>query len=1062
MNSKFIHLHTHSHYSLLDGLSKIEDMVKTAKKYGMNALAVTDHGNMYGAIEFYKEAQKIGIKPIIGVEAYIAERGRKDKEFGIDSKRYHLTLLAKNKQGYKNLMRLVTLANLEGYYYKPRMDKEILREFHEGIICMSGCMGSQLSQAVLADNTEKAEALIKEHQEIFGKENYFLEVHAHPHIENDKKLRDGIIALGKKFKIPVVAGQDSHYLCIDDHDAHNTLLAVNTGADINDSGKLEFGVDDFSLIDEKTALKYFSDIPEAVTNTKVVADLCENYDLELGTAYFPDFPIPENTTADKMLRELAYAGFAFRDLPQNEEYLKRLEYELGIIKQKGYPTYFLVVGDLLRYAHENGIYTNVRGSVAGSLTTYLLGITNVDPIDYKIPFERFLNPERPSLPDIDMDYADNRRDEIIAYAKSKYGEDKVAQIGTFGTMMAKGSVKDVARALGYPYSVGDRISSLIPLGSQGMPMTIDHAMKIVPELKEAYEKEADTKRIIDLAKKMEGCVRHISVHAAGVVMAPRPLYEFSPVQYDPKGGHIITQYDMYSIEDAGLPKFDFLGIRNLSILALAVKLVKKIHNTIIDIDKIPLDDKKTFAMLARGETMGLFQLNGSGMTRYLKELRPSTIHDINAMVALYRPGPMEFIPLYIERKHNPKLVKYFDPALEPILKQTYGVLIYQDDLLLIAINIAGYSWGEADKFRKAVGKKIPAEMEKQKGHFINGTVEHSKWTLKKATELWNQIEPFAAYGFNKAHSASYGRVAYQTAYMKANYPVEYMTAVLTSESGDVEKISEIVHECQKMDINVLPPNINESFGDFTVINGSEHAKNRTIRFGLNTIKNLGFDIANSIIEERTKNGKFKSLEDFFERVNHKNLNKKSVEALTKSGAMDDLGERNIIIGNLEKLLAFNKELKTPASQDSLFGSIGGIKVKLNLAPQTEATQTEKLAWEKELLGLYISGHPLDRIREKLESRDLNIKKIKEEGKNGMPVTIAGIIESSRQVITKNNDQMAFLKIADLTDSIEVVAFPKLFAQSSSILVAEKCVAFSGKISIRNNEKSIIMEAVKEI
>jgi len=1062
MAEKFIHLHTHSHYSLLDGLSKIEDMVKTAKKNGMDALAVTDHGNMYGAIEFYKEAKKVGIKPIIGVEAYIAERSLKDKEHGIDNKRYHLTLLAKNKIGYRNLMRLVTIANLEGYYYKPRMDEEILKEYHEGIICMSGCMGSKLSQAVLADNLEKAEALIKEHQDIFGKENYFLEVHSHPHVENDKKLRDGIVALGKQFNIPVVAGQDSHYLCIDDYEAHHTLLMVNTGADVKDSGNFEFPEDDFSLIDEKTALKYFADVPEAVTNTKIVADMCEDYDLELGKAFFPDFPIPENTTGDEMLRDLAYKGFAFRELPQTEEYLKRLEYELGIIKQKGYPTYFLVVGDLLRYAHENGIYTNIRGSVAGSLTTYLLGITNVDPIDYKIPFERFLNPERPSLPDIDMDYADNRRDEIIAYAKSKYGEDKVAQIGTFGTMMAKGSVRDVARALGYPYAVGDRISSMIPLGSQGMPMTIDHAMEIVTELKDAYKKEADTKKIIDLAKKMEGCVRHISVHAAGVVIAPRPLYEFSPIQYDPKGGNIITQYDMYSIEDAGLPKFDFLGIRNLSILALAVKLVKKIHKKIIDIDKIPLDDKKTFEMLTRGETMGLFQLNGSGMTRYLKELKPTSIHDINAMVALYRPGPMEFIPLYIERKHNPKLVKYFDPALEPILKQTYGVLIYQDDLLLIAINIAGYSWGEADKFRKAVGKKIPEEMEKQKDHFINGTVEHSKWPLKKATELWNQIEPFAAYGFNKAHSASYGRVAYQTAYMKANYPVEYMTAVLTSESGDIEKVAEIVHECQKMSINVLPPNINESYGDFTIIVGSDHETGRTIRFGLYTIKNLGYDIANSIIEERTKNGKFTSIEDFFERINHKNLNKKSVEALAKSGAMDDFGKRNNIIGNLEKLLAFNKESRSVSSQDSLFGSIGGIKAKLNLEDQKEETKQEKLAWEKELLGLYISGHPLDRIRNKLEKRDINIKKIKEEIGNGMPITIGGIIENVRQVVTKNNERMAFLKIADLTDSIEAVVFPKLFTSSIDILVPEKCIAISGKVSNRNGEKSIIIDAIKEI
>ena len=1063
LDSRFIHLHTHSHYSLLDGLSKIPDMVKTAKKSGMDALAITDHGNMYGAIELYKEARKAGIKPIIGVEAYIAERGRKDKEPGVDNKRYHLTLLAKNKQGYKNLMRLVSISNLEGYYYKPRMDKEILREFHEGIICLSGCMGSQLSQAVLADNTEKAEALIKEHQEIFGKENYFLEVHSHSHIENDKKLRDGIVALGKKFNIKVVAGQDSHYLCQEDHLAHHTLLAVNTGGTDGKEGTgLEFSEDDFSLIDEKTALKYFSDYKEAVLNTKIVSELCEEYDLELGKAYFPDFPIPDDVTPDDMLRDLAYKGFAFRELPQTKEYLDRLEYELKIIKQKGYPTYFLVVGDLLRYARENEIYTNIRGSVAGSLTTYLIGITNVDPIDYKLPFERFLNPERPSLPDIDMDYADNRRDEIIAYAKSKYGEDKVAQIGTFGTMMAKGSVRDVARALGYPYNIGDRISSMIPLGSQGTAMTIDNAMKIVPELKDAYKNEPDTKRIIDLAKRMEGCVRHISVHAAGVVIAPRPLYEFSPIQYDPKGGNIITQYDMYSIEDAGLPKFDFLGIRNLAILALAVKLVKKIHNVIIDINKIPLNDKKTFEMLARGETMGLFQLNGSGMTHYLKELRATTIHDINAMVALYRPGPIQFIPLYIERKHNTKLIQYLDPALEPILKQTYGVLVYQDDLLLIAINIAGYSWGEADKFRKAVGKKIPEEMAKQKDHFINGAVEHSKWPLKKATELWNQIEPFAAYGFNKAHSASYGRVAYQTAYMKANYPVEYMTAVMTSESGDIEKIAEIVHECQKMKIDILPPNINESFGGFTVIGGSDKPTGRAIRFGLYTIKNLGTDIADAIIEERKEKGPFKSLADFFERINHKNLNKKSVEALAKSGAMDDLAPRNMIIGNLETLLAFNKETKGSESQDSLFGSIGGIEVKLSLVPQSEATMKEKLTWEKELLGLYISGHPLSAYKEKIEKFGTLIKKIQTEVKVNTPVTVAAIIDDVRIVTTKNNTRMAFIKLSDFTGTIEAVVFSKLFETKKDLLVKDIIIALKGKVTERNGEKSLMIESLKQI
>jgi DNA polymerase-3 subunit alpha len=1060
--SKFIHLHTHSHYSLLDGLSKVEDMVRIAKEAKMGAIAITDHGNMYGAIEFYKECKKAGIKPIIGCEVYVAERGMTDKEPGIDNKRYHLILLAKNLKGYKNLMRIVTEANLKGYYYKPRVDMKLLKEFHEGIIALSGCMAGKLSRAVLSGNEEKVEELIKEHIDVFGKENYFIEIQSHPHIEGDKELREKLVTLAKKHNLTYVATQDSHYPCKDDHEAHHTLLQVNTGADGKDSSKFEFSDDDFSLIDEKTALDYFRDFPESVSNTSVVSDMCEDYDLELGKAYFPDFPIEKGTTADEVLKDLAYKGFAFRELPQSPEYLDRLEYELGIIKQKKYPTYFLVVGDLLRYARENGILTNIRGSVAGSLTTYLLGVTNVDPLEYKLPFERFLNPERPSLPDIDMDFADNRRDEIIAYAKQKYGEDKVAQVGTFGTMMAKGSVRDVARALGYPYTIGDRISSMIPLGSQGMPMTIEHAFEMVAELKDAYDKEPDTKKIIDLAKKMEGCVRHISVHAAGVVIAPTPLYEFSPIQFDAKGGNMITQYDMYSIEDAGLPKFDFLGIRNLAILADAVSLVKTLHNIDIDLDKIPLNDKKTFAMLARGETMGLFQLNGSGITHYLKELRATTIHDINAMVALYRPGPMQFIPLYIERKHNEKLVKYMDPALEPILKQTYGVLVYQDDLLLIAINIAGYSWGEADKFRKAVGKKIPKEMAEQKDKFINGCVSHSKWPLKKATQLWDQIEPFAAYGFNKAHSASYGRVAYQTAYMKANYPVEYMSAIMTAESGDIEKVAEIVHECQKMNINVLPPNVNESFGGFTVIVGSDKTTGRAIRFGLYTIKNLGTDIADSIIEERKASGPFRTLADFFERINHKNLNKKSVEALAKSGAMDDFGDRNTIIGNLETLLAFNKESRGVAAQDSLFGSIGGIEAKLTLISQMEATLVEKLTWEKDLLGLYISGHPLDAYKEKIEKFGTVIKKIKEEVKIGMPVTVASIIDNVKIVTTKNNNRMAFIKISDFTGSIDAVVFSKLFDTTKDILLQDTIIALQGKVTERNGEKSLMIESFKKI
>ncbi len=1061
MSSRFIHLHTHSHYSLLDGLTKITDMVRIAKEHDMQAIALTDHGNMYGAIDFYKTCKKAGIKPIIGVEFYVAERSRLQKEAGLDGKRYHLIVLAKNLKGYKNLMRLVTTANLEGYYYKPRIDHEILRQYSEGLVILSGCAGGELSRALVAKNFEKADQVIKTYQDIVGKENYFLEIQSHPNVENDTYLRETTIGLGKKYGIPVVATQDSHYPCKDDHEAHHTLLAINTGADTAADTKFEFTQDDFSLIDEKTALEYFKDIPEAVTNTKLVADLCEEYDIDLGNAYFPDFPIEDGKTADEKLRELAYAGFTFRELEQTKTYTDRLEYELGVIKQKGYPGYFLVVGDLLRFARENGILTNIRGSVAGSLTTYLLAITNVDPLVYKLPFERFLNPERPSLPDIDMDFADNRRDEVIAYTKQKYGEDKVAQIGTFGTMMAKGSVRDVARALGYPYAIGDRLSTMIPMGSQGFPMTIKYALETVPELAEAYKKEPDTKRIIDLAKKMEGCVRHVSVHAAGVVIAPRPLYEFAPTQYDPKGGNIITQYDMHYIEDVGLPKFDFLGIRNLAILADAVKLVKQLRDIDIDVDKIPIDDPKTFEMLARGETMGLFQLNGSGMTAYLKQLRPTNIHDINAMVALYRPGPMEMIPEYIKRKQNNALIKYLDPRMKDILDQSYGVITYQDDVMMISIKLAGYSWLEADKLRKAMGKKIPAEMEAQKQKLYDGFIQGGL-TEKKAEKLWSLIEPFAAYGFNKAHAASYGRVAYQTAYMKANFPVEYMTAILTAESGDTEKVAEIIHECEKMKIEVLPPDVNASFGGFTVIeNMPSENKTGVIRFGLYTVKNLGTDIADAIIAERKTNGLFESIGNFLDRIKHKNLNKKSLEALIKCGAMDAFGERGMLLANTEGMLSYNKESIIQTNQTSLFGEMPEVfNATFIPKPADAMPEKERLAWEKELLGLYVSGHPLDVYREKIEKNGMHIKKIKEELNKGMPVTFAGIIEEIKVVVTKNNDRMAFMRVADFTGAIETVVFPKVFKEYADKLIVDSIIAIKGSVSERKEEKSVLVEAVK--
>jgi DNA polymerase-3 subunit alpha len=1037
----FVHLRNHTHYSLLRALPKVATLITKAKELGMPAVAITDYSNMYGTIEFFSHCKKESLKPIIGVEFSIR----------CNDRIFQLVLLAKTTEGYKNLMRITSIVNVDNPT-NPILDEATLLTYKKGLIVLSGGTWGEISN-LLVFNENLAQKRIEFYRKEFN-DDFYLEVNPQLPLEYGELMRTKTIEFAKKNNVALVATWNTHYLSEQDKSAHKTLYMVQGTEHAADEYAHVYQKDFFSFVGNSEIAVLESLVPEAIKNTLVIAEKC-NVEIPLGAWVFPNIEFKKNYDED--LRDLAYDGLRIRGIELNDVIKTRLDYELKVIADKGYSPYFLVVYDLLRYARENEILTNIRGSVAGSLVTYLLQVTKCNPLEYKLPFERFLNPERPSAPDIDMDYSDTRRDEVIDYAREKYGVDNVAQIGTFGTMMARGAVRDVARAMKYPYIVGDRISKMIPPPRQGFPVTIAGALLEVPELKEMYDTDRETQSILDMAQKVEGCARHISVHAAGTVISPKPLWEFTPIQKDPKGGKIITQYDMYTIEDAGLLKFDFLGIRNLTILGDAIKIAKTRYQVSIDIENIPLDDLTTFSMLSRGETMGLFQLNGSGMTRFLKELKPSTIFDINAMVALYRPGPLEMIPEYIRRKHDPSLVEYLDPRLEPILDQSFGVIVYQDDVMLIAIHLAGYSWLEADKLRKAMGKKIPAEMQAQKEKLLAGFVEHGL-SPKKCQLLWSHIEPFAAYGFNKAHAASYGRVAYQTAYMKANFPVAYMTAIMTNESGDVEKISEIVAECKRMNIVVLPPDVNMSEGGFSII--TDESGKEEIRFGLYTVKNLGVDISDAIITERNKTGPFKSFEDFIKRITHKNLNKKSLEALTMCGALDKFGERNEILINMDNILDYHKNVvKNNVQQNSLFGDIVDTSpfVMKKISP---ATQPQKLQWEKELLGLFVSGFPLDPWKEKITTRGIDIDAINHTLSDGKEVTVAVIIEKIKITITKKGDKMALATLRDYSGFIEVAIFPETYKKNKHLVAIDLPIVVRGKISTRNGNKTLGVEEIR--
>lgn len=1101
----FVHLHTHSHYSLLDGLSRIDGLVQRAKELGMPALALTDHGVMYGTVEFYYACKQAGIKAIIGMEAYIAPRSMEDREGKIDSDYFHLTLLAKNDAGYKNLMLLATEAHTRGFYYKPRIDKEFLKKHSEGLIALSGCPRGELFRAVESGSSARVEEVLKAYLDIFGKDNFLVELQRSQRDPNSsdatrfETVLQKLVQLAKQQGLRTVATADSHYIHAEDAEAQDVLVCIGTGKTVGDLNRLDMRDNDLSLKTPEQMRKLFADVPEAVENTLWVAEQC-TLEILLDQRWFAKVEIPEGETNESYLRKLVHEHALKKykgAIPQEAQ--ERLDYELEIICSKGYAPYFIMVADIVHGAHSLGAITNTRGSAAGSLVGHVLQIVNVDPLEFIIPFERFLTKHRPSPPDIDLDISDTHRDGTIAWMTERYGHDKVAQIITFGTMKARAAVRDVGRALGVPYGKCDRLAKMIPIGKQGFDMTIDSAMDMSPELKNVYQTDPETKQILDVARKLEGGSRHASIHAAGIVITPTELTDYLPLQKEPDGERTITQYDMYSIDVGassyaiGVIKLDLLGIRNLSILVGALKLVEERHGVKVDIYNLPAEDPKTYKLLSEGHTFGVFQLGSSGMTRYLKELKPETIFDIMAMIALYRPGPLQFIPDFIARKHNPKLITYLDPELEKILARSYGILVYQDDLLQMAHDLAGYTWEELDRFRKAVGKKIPEEMAKQRTKFIEGCMTTQGWTREKGEQVWSWIEPFAAYGFNKGHSASYSVVAYQTAYMKANYTVEFMAAVMTAEAGDETKIYAAVEECKAMGIRVLPPDVAESMDDFTVVD------EKTIRFGLNAIKNLGSDVIACIKRARNvdynnndnndqntgtvtvmNNQKnilasgdsyshrysfpkdaFATLEDFLLSCFTKNFNKRSWEALVKGGAVDRFGERGQLLANTETILEFARSRAKDQldTRSSLFGNSLPLG-KLRLRDASPATQEEILQWEKEHLGMYVSSHPLERYSKVLEGFT-PVREFSSEHE-GQTVTVAGLIAKLKRTLTKKNEPMAFFTLEDTTGHVEVLVFPKLMPQVVQLLNIDAIVEVSGRLNEREGELTIIADSVKEL
>lgn len=1077
--SDYVHLHNHTHHSLLDGLTKVGELVDNIKEMGMEACAITDHGTMSGSIEFYKAATAAGIKPIFGMETYVAARTRFDRDPAKDKARYHLILLAMNETGFKNLMQLSTTANLEGMYYKPRIDHDLLEQYNEGLIALSGCAGGELGENLRADNYEEAKRIATWYKGIFG-DRYYLELQDHGHPDAPAqwdvqvKINGYLEQLSEELDIPCVVTSDAHYVSHEDQDTHEILLCVGTGAFLSDEKRMSLKDFELHVTDPKDIISRWSKThPEAVRNTRRIADRC-NVEIELGRILIPTFPVPEGETEKTYLDKLVYRGMAVRYadievekanemLPEDirplltEEQLERLDMELSVLENMGYNGYFLIVQDFINWGKSKGIiFGPGRGSAAGSIIAYALNITDLDPLKYGLLFERFLNPDRISMPDIDVDIQDTRRDEVIQYCADKYGADHVSNIVTFGKMAARAAVRDVARVLQVPYSEADRLSKMIPPPAQGRHIPLKVSVKEDVDLKKEYETNPVAKQVFDYAIRLEGTIRSHGVHACGVVIAPDDLVKYLPLEMAQKGV-VSTQFPMGEVEELGLLKMDFLGLSNLTIINNALRIIKKVYKDEIDLSKIPLDDEKTYELFQRGDTTGVFQLESAGMKRYLRDLKPTVFEDIIAMVALYRPGPMQFIDSFIKRKHGLEPITYLDKGMENSLKSTYGILVYQEQFMQISKEWCGFTGGQADTLRKAVGKKKIDLMRKVKVDFVEGAIKHGGAKKEVAETFWGQLEEFANYCFNKSHAACYGLIAYWTAYLKAHYPDAFMAAVMTSDQDDIERLAIEISECKHMGLKVLSPSVNDSYVEFAVVPGKNE-----IRFGMAAVKGVGVGAVEEVLRARSE-GKFTSIEDFAKRVSVSKFNKKAWESLIKSGGFDEFGDRSDLLYNLENIQAFASKLQKEAlsGQTDLFGGlsdVSSIQSTMTLQPApTKYTEKEQLTWERELLGLYISAHPLDNYDTYFEEQTIPLAHMK-PAIDGKKATIGGLVSSVRTIVTKSGTKMAFVKLEDKTTETEVIIFPNLYEQVGAKLVQDAVIRVSGKVSARDRDGNLGDEA----